>query len=50
VLLTERAPVIVAGALIFREVLRRYRLARLEFSVRDLLDGIAGILASAKEL
>ena len=41
----ERAPVIVAGALIVREVLRRYGLARLEFSVRDLLDGIAGILA-----
>ena len=46
----ERAPVIVAGALIIREVLRRYGLERLEFSVRDLLDGIAGILASAKEL
>ena len=37
----ERAPVIVAGALIIREVLRRYGLARLEFSERDLLDGIA---------
>jgi exopolyphosphatase/guanosine-5'-triphosphate,3'-diphosphate pyrophosphatase len=46
----ERAPVIVAGALIIREVLRRYGLERLEFSVRDLLDGIAGILANAKEL
>jgi exopolyphosphatase / guanosine-5'-triphosphate,3'-diphosphate pyrophosphatase len=46
----ERAPVIVAGALIIREVLRRYGLDRLEFSVRDLLDGIAGILATAKEL
>jgi exopolyphosphatase/guanosine-5'-triphosphate,3'-diphosphate pyrophosphatase len=45
----ERAPVIVAGAVIVREVLRRYDLARLEFSVRDLLDGIAGIVASAKE-
>jgi exopolyphosphatase/guanosine-5'-triphosphate,3'-diphosphate pyrophosphatase len=37
----ERAPVIVAGALIVREVLRRYRLPELEFSERDLLDGIA---------
>jgi exopolyphosphatase / guanosine-5'-triphosphate,3'-diphosphate pyrophosphatase len=37
----ERAPVIVAGALIIREVLRRYGLERLEFSERDLLDGIA---------
>jgi exopolyphosphatase/guanosine-5'-triphosphate,3'-diphosphate pyrophosphatase len=37
----ERAPVIVAGALIVREVLRRYGLDRLEFSERDLLDGIA---------
>jgi exopolyphosphatase/guanosine-5'-triphosphate,3'-diphosphate pyrophosphatase len=46
----ERAPVIVAGALIVREVLRRYGLQRLEFSVGDLLDGIAGILADAKEL
>jgi exopolyphosphatase/guanosine-5'-triphosphate,3'-diphosphate pyrophosphatase len=46
----ERAPVIVAGAVIVREVLRRYGLERLEFSVGDLLDGIAGILADAKEL
>jgi exopolyphosphatase / guanosine-5'-triphosphate,3'-diphosphate pyrophosphatase len=45
----ERAPVIVAGALIVREVLRRYGLKRLDFSERDLLDGIAGILASANE-
>jgi exopolyphosphatase/guanosine-5'-triphosphate,3'-diphosphate pyrophosphatase len=45
----ERAEVIVAGALIIREVLRRYGLNRLEFSVRDLLDGIVGILATAKE-
>jgi exopolyphosphatase/guanosine-5'-triphosphate,3'-diphosphate pyrophosphatase len=37
----ERAPVIVAGTLIIREVLRRYGLERLEFSERDLLDGIA---------
>ncbi len=41
----ERAPVIVAGALIVREVLRRYSLERLEFSVRDLLDGIALVIA-----
>jgi len=37
----ERAPVIVAGALIVREVLRRYGLERLDYSVRDLLDGAA---------
>ena len=36
-----RAPVIVAGALIVAEVLRRYRLPELAFSVRDLLDGVA---------
>jgi len=36
----ERARVIVAGAVIVREVLRRYGLERLEFSERDLLDGI----------
>jgi exopolyphosphatase/guanosine-5'-triphosphate,3'-diphosphate pyrophosphatase len=37
----DRAPVIVAGAIIVREVLRRYRLDQLQFSVRDLLDGAA---------
>jgi exopolyphosphatase/pppGpp-phosphohydrolase len=36
-----RAPVVVAGILIVREVLRRYGLDRLRFSVRDLLDGAA---------
>ena len=36
-----RAPVIVGGALIVREVLRHYGLAGLRFSVRDLLDGAA---------
>ena len=36
-----RAPVIVGGALIVREVLRRYDLDAIEFSVRDLLDGAA---------
>jgi exopolyphosphatase / guanosine-5'-triphosphate,3'-diphosphate pyrophosphatase len=36
-----RAPVIVAGALIVRDVLRRYGLDRIEFSVHDLLDGAA---------
>jgi exopolyphosphatase/guanosine-5'-triphosphate,3'-diphosphate pyrophosphatase len=43
----ERAPVIVAGALIVREVLRRYGLGRLEYSERDLLDGIAAEAALA---
>jgi exopolyphosphatase/guanosine-5'-triphosphate,3'-diphosphate pyrophosphatase len=37
----ERAPVIVAGAIIVREVLRRYGLDELEASERDLLDGAA---------
>jgi len=43
----ERASAIVAGALIVLEILRRYDLPGLEVSERDLLDGIAGILASA---
>ena len=37
----ERAPVIVAGALIVRELLDYFGLERLEVSERDLLDGIA---------
>jgi exopolyphosphatase / guanosine-5'-triphosphate,3'-diphosphate pyrophosphatase len=37
----KRAPVIVAGALIVRDVLRRYDLERIEFSVQDILDGAA---------
>jgi exopolyphosphatase/guanosine-5'-triphosphate,3'-diphosphate pyrophosphatase len=37
----ERAPVIVGGVLIVREVLDRYGLERLEASERDLLDGAA---------
>jgi exopolyphosphatase/guanosine-5'-triphosphate,3'-diphosphate pyrophosphatase len=37
----KRAPVIVAGAVILEEVLRRYRLGEIEASVRDLLDGVA---------
>jgi exopolyphosphatase/guanosine-5'-triphosphate,3'-diphosphate pyrophosphatase len=43
----ERAPAIVAGALIVLEILRRYGLPGLEVSERDLLDGVAGILATA---
>ena len=42
----ERAPVIVAGATIVREVLRRYELDALEASEHDLLHGIA--LAAAE--
>jgi exopolyphosphatase/guanosine-5'-triphosphate,3'-diphosphate pyrophosphatase len=42
-----RAPVIVAGGIVVREVLRRYRLDRLRYSERDLLDGAA---LSAAEL
>ena len=37
----ERAPVIVAGAVIVREVLDRYGLDELEASERDLLHGAA---------
>ena len=37
----ERAPVIVAGALILVEVLRRYELDAIEVSERDILDGAA---------
>jgi exopolyphosphatase/guanosine-5'-triphosphate,3'-diphosphate pyrophosphatase len=37
----KRAPVIVAGAIVVRVVLRRYALDRLTFSVRDILDGAA---------
>jgi exopolyphosphatase / guanosine-5'-triphosphate,3'-diphosphate pyrophosphatase len=37
----KRAPVIVGGGLVVREVLRRYGLDRLRFSVRDILDGTA---------
>jgi exopolyphosphatase/guanosine-5'-triphosphate,3'-diphosphate pyrophosphatase len=36
-----RAPVIVAGALIVAEVMRRYDLTQLAYSIRDLLDGLA---------
>ena len=43
----DRAPVIVAGAAIVLEVLRRCRLAGMGFSLRDLLDGIA--LEAARE-
>jgi len=41
-----RAPVIVAGLVILREILDRYRLAELEVSEHDLLDGAA--LAAAE--
>jgi exopolyphosphatase/guanosine-5'-triphosphate,3'-diphosphate pyrophosphatase len=37
----ERAQVIVAGALILREVMRHFGLAEIEISERDLLDGAA---------
>jgi exopolyphosphatase/guanosine-5'-triphosphate,3'-diphosphate pyrophosphatase len=42
----DRAPVIVAGAVILREVLDGYRLEEIEVSVHDLLDGAA--LAAAE--
>jgi exopolyphosphatase/guanosine-5'-triphosphate,3'-diphosphate pyrophosphatase len=44
-----RAPVIVAGALIIACILRRYRLSRLLYSVRDLLDGVALEAVAARE-
>jgi exopolyphosphatase / guanosine-5'-triphosphate,3'-diphosphate pyrophosphatase len=37
----ERAPVIVAGALILREAMRYFRLDEIEVSERDILDGAA---------
>ncbi len=37
----DRAPVIVAGAAILREILRHYRLAAIEASEHDLIHGIA---------
>ena len=43
----DRAPVIVTGALIVRQVLRRYGLDRLTYSERDLLDGVAADAAAA---
>ncbi len=42
----DRAPVIVAGATIVREVMRRYALDALRASERDLLYGVA--LAAAE--
>jgi exopolyphosphatase/guanosine-5'-triphosphate,3'-diphosphate pyrophosphatase len=44
-----RAPMIVAGMLIVRAVLRRYRLPAISFSVRDILDGAALEAASLPE-
>jgi exopolyphosphatase / guanosine-5'-triphosphate,3'-diphosphate pyrophosphatase len=41
-----RAPVIVGGAVVVAEVLRAYGLGVLAFSVRDLLDGVALLVAS----
>jgi exopolyphosphatase/guanosine-5'-triphosphate,3'-diphosphate pyrophosphatase len=45
----DRAPVIVAGATIVREVLRRYDLAALEASERDILHGVAFAAAELPE-
>jgi exopolyphosphatase / guanosine-5'-triphosphate,3'-diphosphate pyrophosphatase len=42
----ERAPVIVAGVVILREILEHFRLAEIEVSERDILDGAA--LAAAE--
>ncbi len=46
----ERAPVIVAGAVILREILRRYGLEAIEASERDILDGVALVAAGAGPL
>jgi exopolyphosphatase/guanosine-5'-triphosphate,3'-diphosphate pyrophosphatase len=40
-----RAPVIVGGAIVVAEVVRAYSLDALAFSVRDLLDGVALLVA-----
>jgi exopolyphosphatase / guanosine-5'-triphosphate,3'-diphosphate pyrophosphatase len=45
----ERAPMIVAGAVIVHEILDRYRLQAVEVSVRDLLDGAALLAAELPE-
>ena len=37
----ERAPVIVAGGIVLREVLACFGLEQIEVSERDILDGIA---------
>ena len=42
----ERAPVIVAGAVILREAMAAFGLEEIEVSERDILDGIA--LAAAE--
>jgi exopolyphosphatase/guanosine-5'-triphosphate,3'-diphosphate pyrophosphatase len=44
----DRAPTIVAGALIVVEVLRRYDLPEITFSVHDLLDGVVLEAAAAE--
>jgi exopolyphosphatase/guanosine-5'-triphosphate,3'-diphosphate pyrophosphatase len=45
----ERAPVIVAGAVILLEVLARYGLEEIEASERDILDGAALVAADLPE-
>ncbi len=45
----ERAPVIVGGVVVVREVLRAYGLTGLETSVRDILDGAALAAAALPE-
>jgi exopolyphosphatase/guanosine-5'-triphosphate,3'-diphosphate pyrophosphatase len=45
----ERAPVIVAGAVILREILVRYGLELIEVSERDILDGAALLAAELPE-
>ena len=46
----ERAPVIVTGALIVREALRRYGLPGLDYSERDLLDGVVQTMFRLRHL
>jgi exopolyphosphatase/guanosine-5'-triphosphate,3'-diphosphate pyrophosphatase len=45
----DRAPVIVAGAVILREVLDRYALHQIEASEQDILDGAALLAADLPE-
>jgi exopolyphosphatase/guanosine-5'-triphosphate,3'-diphosphate pyrophosphatase len=48
-LVPARAPVIVAGVVVLREILRQYALSEIEVSERDLLHGIALAAADLPE-
>ena len=48
-LVPARAPVIVAGVVVLREILRQYALSEIEVSERDLLHGVALAAADLPE-